>query len=108
FPKATDRPGIRDRKNPTPPDRARNRPIPGHNRIPAEVTTAATILPRPPTQAVTTVKAAGTPVAAEMAAAKPLAAQMAAAAAAETPQAAVETTPGKTAEEGRGCLPARP
>src|SRR5690606_23642706 len=107
FPKATDRPGIRDRKNPTPPDRARNRPIPGRNRIPAEVTTAATTLPRPPTQAVTTVKAAGTPVAAEMAAAKPaagipVAAEMAAAkpvagipvvaeTAAETPEAAVET-----------------
>src|SRR5690606_16181292 len=121
FPKATDRPGIRDRKNPTPPDRARNRPIPGRNRIPAEVTTAATTLPRPPTQAVTTVKAAGTPVAAEMAAAKPaagipVAAEMAAAAAAkpaaemaaETPEAAVEPAWGKTEEKRRGCSPARP
>ena len=108
-------------EKPTPPDRARNRPIPGRNRIPAEVTTAATTLPRPPTQAVTTVKAAGTPVAAEMAAAKPaagipVAAEMAAAAAAkpaaemaaETPEAAVETALGKTEEKRRGCIPARP
>src|SRR5690606_35794642 len=61
LPKATDRPGIRDRKNPTPPDRARNRPIPGRNRIPAEVTTAATTLTHPPTPAVTTAKAPDPP-----------------------------------------------
>src|SRR5690606_2354724 len=120
FPKATDRPGIQDRKNPPPPDRARNRPIPGRNRIPAEVTTAATTLPRPPTQAVTTVEAAEIPVAAAVKTAAATeaatAAEMAAAAAAkpaaemaaETPEAAVETALGKTEEKRRGCIPARP